>query len=280
MAQEETQVTEEQKAAALEAAQHGRVADLDKKAEGDDEEHGTPLSEEDKTKSEEKTDEDKTEEEDTPDDDKSWQEDWISTGNDDADAAIELMKEAGMKPVEGNEVFKDAIETGDLSKVRWDLLEARLGPAKARLVRNGVESYYNNQYKEQVAVRDEAYEKVGGEENWNKIKAWAGKKEKADGKFKAELAEWRKALELGGFAARAAVDAIHQAYEADPKNGSLGGKKQERGTAKPAAPAVEGAPLTRAGYFEAMERAGGDRAPESVKAALRARRAAGQAQGI
>lgn len=281
MAQEETKVedlTEEQKAAALAAAEHGRQADLNKKADADDEEHGTPLE---KDKQEETTEEDKKEEEETSNksDDESWKEEWVSTGNADADAAIEIMKEAGVKPVEGNEIFKDALDTGDLSKVRWDLLEARIGAAKARLVRNGVEAYYNNEYAEQIKVRDEAYEAVGGEKNWTKIQTWAAGKEKKDAAFKSELADWRKALGVGGFAARSAVKAIIEAYNADSGNTTVGNTKAERGTAKPGKQTV-GEPLSRAGYFDALERAGGDRAPESVKQALWARRQAGQQAGI
>lgn len=278
MAQEEVKVedlTDEQKAAALAAAQHGRVADVDKQADSDDEEHGEPAKKEEEVPSKKEEEETKTEE----DDDKSWQEEWIYTGNPDADAAIELMKESGLKPVEGNEIFKDGIAAGDPSKVRWDLLEARLGPAKARLVRSGVEAYYINEYAEQMKVVTHAHEKVGGEENWSKIVKWAEASSKKDKEFAAERADWQKALKVGGFAARAAVDAIVSKYEADPKNSGINNSKLERGNTTPAAK-QSGQPLGRAAYFDALEKAGGDRAPQSVKDALWARRQAGMQAGL
>lgn len=181
--------------------------------------------------------------------------------------------------MEGNEIFKDALETGDLSKVRWDLLEARLGKAQDRRVRTGVEAYNETEYKEQLAIRNEAFELVGGEENWGKVQKWAEATSKKDAKFASTRKEWQKALTVGGFAARAAVKAIKEAYEADPKNNSLGNTAPVRGVASPAAK-VEGAPLSRRAYFEEMQKAGGDRAPQSVRDNLRARRLAGQQAGI
>lgn len=291
MAQEENkELTPEQTAAALAAASHGRVANVDKKPDdkGDDEEHGQladddaakKAADEAAAKAKEEESAAATEEDGDKDDDQSWKEEWISTGNEDADAAIEIMKEAGVKPVEGNEIFKDALETGDLSKVRWDLLEARVGAAKARLVRTGVESYYNNELSEQIKIQDETYDKVGGKDNWTKVQKWAEAQSKKDPAFAKERAEWNKALKLGGFAARAAIDAVIGKYEADAKNSGLNNSKPERGTAKPGAPAVAGKPLSRAQYFDELEAAGGDRAPQSVKDALWARRQAGQQAGV
>lgn len=267
---------------------HGRVADLDAAAAKLAAEAAKPKSAqqaEDEKAIEEaklKEDESKPKEEEKAEEtteDESWQEAWVKTGNADADAAIELMEAAGMKPVEGNEIFKDALETGDLSKVRWDLLEARLGKAQARLVRTGVEAYNDTEYKEQLAIRNEAFELVGGEENWGKVQKWAEASSKKDAKFASTRKEWQKALTVGGFAARAAVKAIKEAYEADPKNNSLGNTAPVRGVASPAAK-VEGAPLSRRAYFEEMQKAGGDRAPQSVRDNLRARRLAGQQAGI
>lgn len=291
MAQEETKVEQQEEGKAVDHG-HGRVADLDAAAAKLAAEAAKPKSaqqtedekaieeaklKEDESKAKDKEEEKPTEEETA--EDNSWQEVWVKTGNADADAAIELMEAAGMKPVEGNEIFKDALETGDLSKVRWDLLEARLGKAQARLVRTGVEAYNETEYKEQLAIRNEAFELVGGEENWGKVQKWAEATSKKDAKFASTRKEWQKALTVGGFAARAAVKAIKEAYEADPKNSSVGNTAPVRGVASPAAK-VEGAPLSRRAYFEEMQKAGGDRAPQSVRDNLRARRLAGQQAGI
>ncbi|QOE32101.1 scaffolding protein [Rhizobium phage Palo] len=212
--------------------------------------------------------------------DTSWQEEWVSVGNEHADAAIELMKAAGVKPVEGNAIFDEAIKTGDLNKVKWDLLEARLGKAQASLVRTGITAYYDGEYKEQQAVVDHAYAQVGGKEGWDKLVKWAHTTATVDKAFDKQLAEYRRALEVGGFAGKAAVDALKVAYEAAPGNSSLGGKKMERGSTPPANHETASAPLSRADYYREMSKAGGDRAPAHVVAQLRARRQAGMAQGI
>jgi hypothetical protein len=279
------ELTDEQKAAATDVALKGRVADVDKAIqerllvktpEALAKEEADKKAAEDAAK---KADEEAAKVK-TDDDDGKWkEEEWVAVGNEHADAAIELMKEAGVKPVEGNEIFKDAIASGDLSKVKWDVLEARIGAAKAKLVRAGVESYFNSEYKAQQEIVGYAHDKVGGEEGWTKIQTWAKKAEKSDAKFASDLNEYRKALKVGGFAARAAVDAIKAAYEADPKNGSIGNKPLERGKVDPT-PKVEGEPLNRLQFFREMEKAGGDRAPKHVVEALRARRQAGVKLGM
>ncbi len=270
---------------------HGRVADIDKALEelkkaGDKtpeqlakekEEADAKVKTEADTKAAEEAAKKKAEDEAKSKEE--WSKEWLTVGNAHADAAISLMKEAGMKPVEGNEVFEEAIKTGDLNKVKWELLDARLGKDKAFLVRTGIETYFSTEYKAQQEVVTYAHEKVGGEAGWDKVKDWAQKVEKTDAAFKRNLDEWRGGLKLGGFAARAAVDAIKAAYEADSKNGSLTTTKHERGTVTPSGTVtVEG--LSRRGYTDELEKAGGDRAPKSVQEALWARRQAGMKAGI
>lgn len=211
-------------------------------------------------------------------DDGKWKEQWVEIGNPSADAAIEVMKSAGVTPVEGNAIFEDAINSGDLTKVKWDVLEARIGKASALLVRNGIEQYYNTEVKAQNEVKDYAHELVGGEEGWDKVKKWANAREKTDLAFAAEVNQYREALKVGGFAAKAAVRALKEAYEAAPNNGTLKKPNLERGTAKPHT--TSGQPLSRADYYKALVKAGGDHAPENVKADLRARRQLGMQQGI
>jgi DNA polymerase III gamma/tau subunit len=270
---------------------HGRVADIEKaleeqrKLEGKTPEQISKEKEEAEAKVKTETEAKAAEEaakkkaEEEAKSKEEWSKEWLTTGNAHADAAISIMKEAGMKPVEGNEVFEEAIKAGDLSKVKWELLDARLGKDKAFLVRTGIENYFNTEYTAQQEVVKYAHEKVGGEAGWDKVKDWAQKVEKTDAAFKRNLDEWRGGLKLGGFAARAAVDAIKAAYEADPKNGSLTATKHERGTVTPTGNTpVEG--LSRRGYTDELEKAGGDRAPKAVQEALWARRQAGMKAGI
>lgn len=208
----------------------------------------------------------------------SWKEQWVRIGNVHADAAIELMQKTGMTPVEGNAVFEEAIKTGDLTKVKWEVLEARLGKSTAALVKVGIDNYYNSEYSQQKELINYAHEKTGGEKGWSAIQEWAKSKESSDPAFQKELNEWRQAIKVGGFAARAAVDVIKSRYEADPSNKSLS-TALERGNT-PSATLGEGAPLSRAAYFKELDKAGGDRAPQAIQKALYARRQAGVKAGL
>lgn len=207
-----------------------------------------------------------------------WEKEWITVGNEHADAAIELMKNAGMTPVEGNSVFAKAMETGNLEDIKWEVLEAKLGKATSQLVRTGINNYYESEYKVQQELVNYAHEQVGGEKGWNDVKKWAQKQEGSDPAFAKELTEWRKALSVGGFAARAAVDAIKARYEADPSNRSAS-RQIERGGTRNGGD-LSGEPLSRSAYFKALDAAGGDRAPKAVVDALNARRAAGVKAGL
>lgn len=297
---EQKELTAEQKA----ALEHGRTADFDAVAKkqqaaaaaSKDEPSDTELNADQKAKDEEarlaaekakadgKPDENKEDEQPPVEDDKSWQENYIQTGNEHADAAIDLMKAAGIKPIEANEIFKDAVKDGDLSKVRWDLLEARLGAAQAKLVKAGVEAYYEGEYKTQTATRDKAFEIVGGEANWGKLKAWVNAKEKNDPAFKAKVDNARKAIELGGDAAEEAVNRLKKLYEADPKNSGLGTKKvaDNKGNKAPS-PQGDIKPLSRSEYFQEKQKLNKQyrgAIPDALVSQLRARRQAGMDAGI
>jgi len=159
------------------------------------------------------------------------------------------------------------------------VLEARIGKAATSLVRTGVTTYYEKEYKEQTAIKEFAYAEVGGEAGWTKVQAWAKKMEAADPAFAKELNEWRGAIGSGNtFSAKAAVQAIKAKYEAAPGNSSLK-PALERGSHTPS-DNTAGEPLGRAEYYKAMEAAGGDRAPTHVKSALQARRALGRSMGM
>lgn len=287
---ENNELTAEQKAAAEAAAQNGRVADLDEAArkaaaEQNKQKSAQQIADEAAIEAEQKAKDEKeaaekaakaAEEANKNNDD--WKKDWIEVGNDHADAAIQIMKSKGISPVEGNNIFAEAIEAGDLTKVKWDVLEARLAdPSAFLLIKTGIENYYQTEYKEQQELVDYAHKGVGGSENWSKIQAWAEKSAKEDPAFAKERAEWQRALKHGGFAARAAVDVIKSKYEAT--HGSVNPQIVNGDKTVPASE-VNGEPLSRKAYFEAIEKAGGDRAPKHIVANLNTRRAAGVKLGL
>lgn len=240
----------------------------EKKVEGEEE---TKPDEED----------DKTSDDDAKDDDKEWAKAWIKTGHEACDAAIELMEKAGVTPIEGNAIFEKAISANDLSLVDWKLLEAKLGKGTTMLVKQGVEQYYDEVYKEQVATTQAAYEAVGGEKNWEKVSKWSKALRKTDKEWDAKVGNFQKAIDVGGATAAWAIAQIKEAYEADPKNSGLGVAKVQVGDKK-VNKGSAGEPLNRSQYVAEMQKlenyTGKDR--DAKIAALRMRREDGRNQGM
>lgn len=201
-----------------------------------------------------------------------WQKDYVKIENPDAQAAIDLMNEAGVSPIEANAIFAKAIESKDLKDIDWPTLEAKIGATKTRLVKNGIERYFNDVVSVQTAVTKQAYEIVGGQENWVKVKDWAQAQEKADPEYAKKVVEYRKALDTGGFSAEAAVKALKADYEAHPKNGGLGQNTILRGDTQAVA---GGTPLSRAEYTTELHKAHKRGAAAQEIEALHNRRRAG-----
>lgn len=203
-----------------------------------------------------------------------WQKEYVTIDNPDAQAAIDIMNKAGVSPVEANAIFAKAIESGNLADVDWATLEAKTDAATARLVKNGIEKYHNDVVSVQNKTVAEVHGIMGSEANWITVRAWAQAQEKTDPTFKAKVADYRKALDTGGFAAKAAAQALKADYEAHPDNGGLG---QQRITRGDTAASGEAAPLSRADYLDAVKAAERNRASPAAMEALHNRRRAGMA---
>ena len=206
-----------------------------------------------------------------------WQKEYVTIDNADAQAAIDVMKEGGVTPLEANAIFAKAIESKKLTDIDWASLEAKIGAGKTRLVRNGINQYFTDVVNVQTAVTEQAYEIMGGQENWTTVRAWAHKQEAADPTFAKRVGEYRKAIDSGGFAAEAAVKQLRADYEADPKNGGLGQNKITRGET---VVTNAGDPMTRQQYVDAIKVAEASRRPQAELQALHSRRRAGMAKGI
>lgn len=262
-------------AAAKELVENGRTAtdalkpdQVEKKIdkEGLNEEQG-------KKEVETKTDDEKAKEEEAKqkNEDGSWKEKYIEIDNVHATAAIDLLKEANVSPLEANDIFAEAIKHNDLSKVDWTRLEKRLGASKAALVKAGVETYYNDEYKKNAEVVDKAYDMFGGEENWDKVRKHFQKAEKTDTALKGKINELRKSIEIGGWAAEQALKELKTMYEAAPGTVGLGVSKRVEG-GKPAA--NTGQDITKADFQAELAKADRERWPEAKINELRARRKA------
>ncbi len=212
-------------------------------------------------------------------DGKDWTGEYITFGDAAADSVVDLLKEAGVGAREANLIFQEAVEADDLSKVKWDVLEERLGAAKARLAKMAITDYHDREYKKNVATTKAAHELVGGEKNWQKVAKWAKTKQESDPAFMGVMHEIRTGINAGGKLAAFAVAELKAAYEADPRNSGLGVAKVQRGTSAPKSN-PHGEPLSRKDYLAEIKKANEGRPNPQLIAQLQARRQAGRAAGI
>lgn len=207
----------------------------------------------------------------------SWTGQYVTLEHEAGNAVINMLKEKNVSPVDANRLFEKAIASGNLADVDWVGLEKTLGKDQMVLAKAGISAYYNDVYTAQQRTVQEVHAVFGGEANWNTVRDWAQTREKADPAFRKEIADYRKALEAGGFAAKAAAEALKNAYNSAPNTKSLGTPNLVHGTHRPAQ--VEG-PLSRNDYLELRRKAEQDGARPDVINALIARRTAGRAQGL
>ncbi len=208
---------------------------------------------------------------------KDWQGQYVKIEHPAAQAAIDLLSEAGVTPVEANAIFEEAIKSADISKVDWTKLEAKIGKAKTELVKAGVTQYDNEVVQNIQAVKKSVLEIAGGQENWDKITAWAKAREKTDPVWAKQLVQYRNAIEVGGLVTQQVATALKAEYNKDPKNNGLGVTTIVNGQALPAG--VEGA-LTRAAYVDELKKAHERNASPAEIKALDARRVLGRQQRI
>lgn len=217
-------------------------------------------------------------EQDDDDGPAEWDGNYMSFGDESADSVVDLLKDANVGAREANLIFEEALKTDDLSKIKWDVLEEKLGAAKAKLAKVAIQDYYNRVYSQHVATTKAVHEAVGGEANWQKIAKWVRTTEKADPSRAAEFNELRKGIDSGGKLAMYATKDLIALYEADTKNKGLGTSKVVRGD-KATDNSQHGSPLSKTEYNALIKKAHSERASAADIAALRARRQAGMKAG-
>ncbi|KJC51086.1 hypothetical protein UP09_03310 [Bradyrhizobium sp. LTSP885] len=194
-----------------------------------------------------------------------------------AQAAVNLLKEAGLGPNAANDYFAKAIKTGDLNDIDVAGLEAKLGKDKATLVLAGVHAHYNTLAAASQATVKQTHEIFGGEDNWGKVKTWAQTAEKADPKLKAQIDDIRSLLDEGGGRAAAGARELLRLYNAGPDNKGLGTNKLVTGDSTGS---VIGTALTRSAYITELKAAHERNATPQEIASIDARRRSGKAAGI
>jgi len=172
---------------------------------------------------------------------------WGSTGHEGADAALGLLQNAGVTPEEAKAMLFDAVSEGDLSKVDWKAVEAKIGADKTKLVKIGAEGFLRDTATRNTQIIKDISVVAGSEENWKTVAAWA--KTNLDGD---QLAEWRGMIDVGGAQARFAAGEIVAAFNADTNNSTLdtsGGNPEEKGDNTPG---KTGEAVDRKEYAEKM----------------------------
>ena len=175
-------------------------------------------------------------------------------GDANANAVVNILKEANIPVAEAHELFKDAVETGDFSKVNVATLTEKLGKAKADLVMLGVQTYYNTFTQNTKDTVDAVYKEVGGEANYTKVLQWARTKAAKDPAFAKQCEGYNQMFDLNKTAALMAAKELVHAYEQDSGNSSLT-RKQVHGDAAVTTSASDGGYIGRADYLTQLKEA-------------------------
>lgn len=197
---------------------------------------------------------------------------YMDYGDDNANAVVTILKEANIPVMEANELFKEAIESGDFSKIDVAKLTEKLGAAKATLVLNGVKTYYNTATANTKETVTAAYDAVGGEANYKKVQAWARSQADKDPAFRAHMESLNSMFDLNKTAAVMAARELVSLYEKDSGNSSLT-RKQVHGERAVTTPDSQGEFLSRNDYLAQVKEAHAKNDQHAV-ARLRAQRAA------
>lgn len=142
-------------------------------------------------------------------------------GDESADSAIALLKEAGVAPEEADKYFSKAIESGKLEDIDVKGLTEKVGKEKANLILLGVKDYHTRVTATVTKVVEEVYKVTGGKDQFDALAKWAQEREKTDGAFGTQLNEFRTMLDGTPTQARLAAQELVKLYNADPKTKSL-----------------------------------------------------------
>jgi hypothetical protein len=210
-----------------------------------------------------------------------WHKQYVKVDNEHAQAAIDLLEKSGVSPLEANAIFEDAIKDRDLNKVKWNILEDKIGKPATTLIKAGVAQYANELQQGHFATEKMVYDTVGGEANWGMLRDYFQGQEKAKSDVGKSVPEFRKMLDAGGQQAKLAIGEMKRIYEADAKNKGLGTSQIDAGNGTKVA--RDTSALGRQEYHTLLQQAqkiiNWDER-EAATTALRARRMAGMKAGL
>lgn len=167
-------------------------------------------------------------------------------------AALGLMKAAGMTSEQLTEHFGEAINTGDVSKVDRAALERVLGSDKTELVMAGVTKWSAEAGAAALEAARQVQAAVGGADNWAKMTAWAKAAAAKDPAVKSQIEDITDLLNGNATARKLGAAEFQRLYNADPKNATVGTSKPLNGDKPAAAEKVK--PMTGREAYEAKEK--------------------------
>lgn len=171
-----------------------------------------------------------------------------------ADAAVTLLKDAGVTPAEADAFFKEAVETGDINKIDIAGLTAKVGKEKANLILLGAKDFYNRNLASVQESVKAVHDIMGGEDNWNTVVTWARKQAQGSKEFDGQMQEFNKMFNLSKSAATLAARELRTLYEKGSGNKSLG-NSIVHGDHTGAGGQLGSEPLSRLEYIEKRKEA-------------------------
>lgn len=146
---------------------------------------------------------------------------YMDYGDANANAVVDILREAKIPVQEAHELFKEAVETGDFSKIDAAKLTEKLGKAKADLVLLGVKTYYESATQATKKTVDAVHTEVGGKANYDKVQNWARALSDKDPAFAAKMEGLNAMFDLNTTAAVMAAKELVALYNKDGNNSSL-----------------------------------------------------------
>lgn len=198
--------------------------------------------------------------------------DYPDYGDETANSVAALLREAKIDIKVADGFFREAAETGDMSKIKITELVEAVGRDKANMIMLGFKEYFGRMTSSAAETVAAVHAEVGGADNWTKVRDWARSEADANPEFAQKLAGYNQMFDLNKTAAVLAVRELRAAYDSSSKNSSLV-RKQVVGdsAASRADTALE--PLSRNDYH-AQVKAAHARGDENEITRLRAQRSA------
>lgn len=208
-----------------------------------------------------------------------WSGDYAEIDNEHGQAAVSLLKDAGITAQEASKFFEEALATGDLSKVNWNGLSTKLDPSKMLALKAHASEYNRHVYAPLLETKAMAEKEVGGAKNWATLREWAQAKEKSDPDFAVKLNGIRAGINQNGYLATVAVKELKSLYNADPKTNGL---NNDGGLVTGDQAPVGVQPMTRREYYAEVSKLHKNtfEVDQAALQQLQARRAAGRKAGI